>query len=274
MSTAHINHIKVGERVRQDLGDLTDLMASISKVGLLQPIVVDKDMNLVAGARRLEACRKLDFPTVKVVVATRVSDALTALVAERDENECRKPFTPSEMVELGRRLEELERPRAEERSRANLRHGNLPPRGDRPAPEGKPTTEKVAQALGTSRRTYEKAKAVVEAAEADGPAAEVARVAKAGMDATGKVDPAFQQVRKAQAVLDGDAETQRAADRADLQGLLRKFNAVANTLLAYQPDAIASMADAGTRHSLDEAARCAHLVGELISNTRHPRSIP
>jgi len=34
------------------------------------------------------------------------------LRAERDENQCRKDFTPSELAALGRQLEELERPKA------------------------------------------------------------------------------------------------------------------------------------------------------------------
>jgi hypothetical protein len=52
-------------------------------------------------------------------VINTLADATAELVAERDENTCRKALTASELVMLGRRLDELERPKARE----NLREG-------------------------------------------------------------------------------------------------------------------------------------------------------
>lgn len=195
--------VTVVDRVRKDLGDLTDLMVSIEAVGQLNPITVRPQgpgSVLVTGARRLEACRRLGRPVLAIVDAT-FEDVRLALIAERDENTCREPFTWSENVEAGRRLEELERPAAAERQRAGLREGNLPPREDRPVAAGK-VTEKVADALGTSRRTYEKAREVVETAKdesAPEPVREAAREAVEEMDRTGKVDGAHQKVREAKA---------------------------------------------------------------------------
>ena len=37
-----------------------------------------------------------------------MSDAAALLTAKRDENECRKPFTTSEAVAMGKALEEIE----------------------------------------------------------------------------------------------------------------------------------------------------------------------
>jgi hypothetical protein len=90
--------------------------------------------------------------------------AVTLRTAERDENTCRKEFTRAEAVEMGRRLEVLEKPAAHARMMADKPSGNLP--------EGPPgqTRDKVAEAVGMSGKTYEKAKAVVEAAESE-PAA-------------------------------------------------------------------------------------------------------
>lgn len=67
------------------------------------------------------------------------------------------------MVELGKRIEELERPKAKERHGAR---NDLPQhRGNFPqGSEGK-TRDKVAAALGVSGKAYEKANKVVEAAE-------------------------------------------------------------------------------------------------------------
>jgi hypothetical protein len=86
-------------------------------------------------------------------------------------------------------LEKLERARAKERQgrKGQPRSGKLPEHegaGD--------TRDKVADAVGMSPRTYEKAKKVVEAAEADPALAPVVEE----MDRTGKVDPSFQEVVK------------------------------------------------------------------------------
>ena len=51
--------IRVGQRMRTDLGDIDELAASISELGLLQPILLNPQFSLVAGLRRLEACRQL-----------------------------------------------------------------------------------------------------------------------------------------------------------------------------------------------------------------------
>lgn len=54
-----IADVKVGERIRQDFGRLSDLAESINRQGLLQPITLTKDGWLVAGHRRLLACRDI-----------------------------------------------------------------------------------------------------------------------------------------------------------------------------------------------------------------------
>jgi ParB/RepB/Spo0J family partition protein len=195
--TIEIDKIKVGDRHRKDLGDIDALAASIDRLKLMQPIVVTGDNRLVAGLRRLEAVRKLGWSTIPVHVVHDRDDALTLLRAEYDENTCRKDFTPSEAVAIGKALEELERPKAQERQEASRTKkgekvgdaqggGNLPPRsGDR----GK-TRERVAAAVGMSGKTYDKAKKVVEAAEKD---SERLGPVKEEMDRTGNVDRAFRE---------------------------------------------------------------------------------
>ena len=53
---------------------------------------------MVAGRRRLEACKSLGWDEVPV----RIVDTDRLLEAERDENTVRKAFLPSEMVAIGR----------------------------------------------------------------------------------------------------------------------------------------------------------------------------
>jgi len=55
-----INSIKIGKRFRKDLGDIDALARSINEVGLLHPIVITPDGELLAGQGRLEACKKLE----------------------------------------------------------------------------------------------------------------------------------------------------------------------------------------------------------------------
>src|SRR3990172_11412661 len=110
-----LDAIKVENRHRKDLGDLTGLQESMTKLGLLHPVVVTNGSRLVAGQRRLESARALGWTEVPVRHIERLSEAKTLLGAENDENTCRKDMIPSEKVTLGLALEELERPSAAER---------------------------------------------------------------------------------------------------------------------------------------------------------------
>jgi ParB-like chromosome segregation protein Spo0J len=58
-----IDNITVDRAVRQrrQLTNIDQLADSISRTGLINPIVVDKGGNLIAGERRLEACRNLGW---------------------------------------------------------------------------------------------------------------------------------------------------------------------------------------------------------------------
>ena len=69
-----ISEIEVRTRRRLRLGDLSRLMASIEKVGLLHPIVVDDRMVLVCGWRRLVACEALGRTEIDAVSLGPVTD--------------------------------------------------------------------------------------------------------------------------------------------------------------------------------------------------------
>jgi len=154
----NVKEIKVGKRFRKDMGDLTALMASIEELGLLQPIGVNADHKLLFGERRLRAVEKLGWETVECKVIKNLDEAILALKAERDENTCRKDFWPTEAVEIGARLEDLERPKAKERQGGPGRERS----GKLPEQSKKQTRDIVAPAVGMKPRTYEKAKEVVE----------------------------------------------------------------------------------------------------------------
>ena len=183
--------IRVADRHRRDLGDLRGLAASIAGIGLLHPIVVNPEHRLVAGQRRLEACRMLGWSEIPITIAASLVEAQARLKAESDENICRLDMKPSEKVALGRELEQLEQPKADARRQAgNAKGGASRGSADTRLPRPLKTADVVGATLGLSGPTYTRAKAVVEAAERGEPAA---IEALAEMDATGKVVPAYEK---------------------------------------------------------------------------------
>lgn len=179
-----IADIQIGNRHRRDMGDLEGLARSMDELGLLHPVVVRPDGMLIAGERRLAAARMLGWTDVPVTVI----DLESVLRGEWAENAQRKDFTPSEAVAIGQALEPLERAAAKERMlagqpSANFTQGRAPQSLDR-----------VAAALGMSRPTYERAKAVVEAAEAE---PDVFGDIAAKMDQQDNVNGAYKAMRAA-----------------------------------------------------------------------------
>jgi ParB family chromosome partitioning protein len=103
-----VDSIVVGARHRKNASDdIEPLMASIKKLGLLQPVTITPDGVLVCGARRLAAVKRLGWRTLKVWVRSGISDELNRLLAQLDENEQRKPLNQVEQAALFRELRKL-----------------------------------------------------------------------------------------------------------------------------------------------------------------------
>ena len=104
-----INKIVVDEavRIRKDIGNLDVLQASIEKVGLINPVMIDEDYNLIAGYRRLSACKKLGWKEIEVTVVHLNGDLIKMLDVEIAENFFRKDFTPEEILATERRRQEI-----------------------------------------------------------------------------------------------------------------------------------------------------------------------
>ena len=99
---AKISEIKINNRFRKDYGDIESLAKSIEEIGLLHPIVINSDFELVCGGRRVEAMRLLG----REEIAARIIDIESVILGEYAENEVRKDFTDSERVAIGRAIEE------------------------------------------------------------------------------------------------------------------------------------------------------------------------
>jgi ParB-like chromosome segregation protein Spo0J len=90
-----LESITIGERRREDYGDIAGLAASMEKYGQLHPIVVDENGVLVAGGRRLRAAQLLGWPTIECHDIGEVSEAWREEI-ELAENEDRKDLTAYE----------------------------------------------------------------------------------------------------------------------------------------------------------------------------------
>jgi len=93
----------MGNRFRKEMGDLTPLEKSIAELNcLLHPIILDENLRLIAGKRRVVACKNLGWDKIP---ATIVNISLLK-TGELDENICRKNFTQSELARVQKYLKE------------------------------------------------------------------------------------------------------------------------------------------------------------------------
>jgi DNA modification methylase len=101
--------IKVGWRARKDDGDISELAESIQRIGQLHDITVRRDKDgapvIIAGLRRLRACRKLGIKVRALVI--KPEDELAVLTIQLEENIKRKNFDRLEVGEGLKRYKSL-----------------------------------------------------------------------------------------------------------------------------------------------------------------------
>lgn len=94
------------EQPRKDLGDLTELAASIREQGLIQPLIVEAiapgRYRLIAGERRWTACQQVGLETVPCLVRTVAEHARVAV--QLIENLHRQNLRPLEEAQAYQRL--------------------------------------------------------------------------------------------------------------------------------------------------------------------------
>ncbi|SDG83575.1 chromosome partitioning protein, ParB family [Microbacterium pygmaeum] len=226
-----VDSIRVGSRHRVDLGDVDALAESIERQGLLQPITVTPEGVLVCGARRLAALRQLGVRKISVWVRAGISDRLTQVLAEQDENAQHKPLSPAEAASLYRECKALLAEDAARRQVAS-RFGTTdidgaPGAVTTTAPQRRNDGDARTQAalLVSGRRSFTTLERIGRlqdiAADVSLPA-EVRRHAQAELDAVengAPVLPAFRRVSEnhilshLDAVADGESADQRTAAR-------------------------------------------------------------
>jgi len=113
--------IKIKKRIRKDLGDLQPLMESLRSHGLMNPVVVNSRLELIAGHRRLESARRLGWEQIEATVMEKTGE-LPMLELEIEENVQRRDFSDEELSEALKRLEKLRHPGFFRRIWHRLRH--------------------------------------------------------------------------------------------------------------------------------------------------------
>lgn len=101
-----VSMVKVGHRAREDKGDIESLAERIREKGLIQPITINQDYELIAGERRLLAHKLLQKETIEAIIRP-TKDKVDAAEIELIENIARKDMTWQEIAKAEKALFDL-----------------------------------------------------------------------------------------------------------------------------------------------------------------------
>ncbi len=105
-----LDEIVIGKRLRQQFTDVTMLKESIREVGLLNPVIVNENNELISGFRRFEACRQLGWQEIEVIVLETSDDDVKKLEIEYHENLGRMDLTSDDRIVYKQRMYSLLNP--------------------------------------------------------------------------------------------------------------------------------------------------------------------
>jgi ParB family chromosome partitioning protein len=101
--------IIVKKRLRKDLGDISGLMESLKTHGQLTPIIINRNRELIAGFRRLQAAKRLGWKSIEAVMIDKRTEQ-QKLEVEIEENVQRLDLSAEEIAEGMDRLQKLRHP--------------------------------------------------------------------------------------------------------------------------------------------------------------------
>ncbi len=155
-----IKDIKINPGRREaDSEKVKELARSISQIGLLNPITVDWNNNLIAGRHRLEAAKLLGWTKIESSVSDL--EGIAAEIAEIDENVVRKEPSALELGELLARRKELyetlnPEAKAGKAQAAGMNRAVGNNVSDKMSSTSKSFAQDAADKLGVSKRTIER----------------------------------------------------------------------------------------------------------------------
>ena len=106
----NIEDIKINDRIRHDLGDVDRLASSIERIGLIHPVIITDQYELLSGYRRIQACKKLGWDKIEARVVNVGDSDVKKLDWEYHENYGRKDLADAEQEQYFARREELTKP--------------------------------------------------------------------------------------------------------------------------------------------------------------------
>lgn len=99
LQNVKLTDIKISPRFRKDYGDIKELVVSVKEKGILQPISLNKNLELAAGGRRYMAAAAAGLSEIPCLIRD-TDDLLDRLEVELFENIHRKQMEWHEEVEL------------------------------------------------------------------------------------------------------------------------------------------------------------------------------
>lgn len=157
MPVVAIKQVRIGLNRRPVKGEkVTELMESIKANGLLNPITVDREYNLIAGLHRLTACKMLGYDQIECNILDYEDDK-QARLAEIDENLIRSELDALERAEL---WEERDRLLEQMGIRAKRGQNQYSGKGGEMISPPSKTTSELAKELGYNERTLQQGKQI------------------------------------------------------------------------------------------------------------------
>ena len=126
VSTRKIDRIKLKSSYLRLDTDVSTLKKSVGSIGLIHPVTVNQDDELIAGARRFQAAKELGWEEIPVQVVEQ--DALVQELVSIDENLVREPLGQLDLersLNRGREIYESLNPAAKEAVKRARGQGEL-----------------------------------------------------------------------------------------------------------------------------------------------------
>ncbi len=218
MPTVGISQIKYTAQRRPLKPDkVAELKESIKANGLLNPITLDQELNLIAGLHRLTACEMLGFKQIECNIIT-FEDGQQARLAEIDENLIRSELEALERGELWLEREKILEQMGLRAKPGDNQHAHKKNKSILPPPK---TTEELAKETGSTKRTYQIAKQIarnilpevkqeIRGTQIAGKTTALLEIARAGSEENKKAEKAEKAARQAETEGDKKKAQQQA----------------------------------------------------------------